>query len=318
MARLSDHERFVQTLATNTDKVKAVGRLVAACIRQCRSISVIVGRLTQSIEGFYSVKSFTKRELDIQKLVLAFSGPKLAFAICHGLDLPSPSVAQRDAYCIDIRASLAKPTYQEIQGNVSAIHKAGVMWRKGIRPPKRGLSIQSDEIALENRPRYDSRRNSVLGFSRTTADTCDLRVTENTLYAMVDSLKDGTLTVASEATVVAVGAFDGVDYDIFPIMISGTDKKENDMDQAEWLNLLGDVWENSEGGQDSYGFIWTYNSDGDPARRRALHRICLVQQLPPEHPIYPSLHPLPLLNLFVGKRAETVTFDPKHKFKSAH
>lgn len=56
-SRLSDHERFLNTLAT--DDRCAVGRLVAVALRGNRGISEITHCLQLSLRGLYHVKSYT-------------------------------------------------------------------------------------------------------------------------------------------------------------------------------------------------------------------------------------------------------------------
>lgn len=187
-----------------------------------------------------------------------------------------------------------------------------------MRPKQRGYTLLIDEIALEERPRFDVSRDAVIGISRESASLCDLSpVTLESLHGIADGLQDRSITRAKEATVVSLAAFDGEHYSPIPILLSGTDKTETERPQSQILNLIIDTWDQSEHGQSFYGDIWSIASDGDATRRKALHRLFMCETLSPSDDLYHLLGGMPLMNLNCGKKARTLEIDFKHKFKSA-
>ncbi|KAJ7898149.1 hypothetical protein B0H13DRAFT_2337610 [Mycena leptocephala] len=202
MSHLSDHEIFLSTVAM--DDMSSVGRLVAICLKQKRAISEITNRMSLSIRGMYHVKSFTENNMDIQRLVLSFGGPKLCYALAKALNLPSVRTVQSKSNFPTIRPCVGFPLRKEIEANLDSVHDTQVFWEKGKPLPCRGFSLLIDEIALEQRPKYDTDHDCIVGFSRFEAASCDMyHPTEETLGAMVDAIREGTLTRATEATVAA-------------------------------------------------------------------------------------------------------------------
>ncbi|KAF7326797.1 Ubiquitin carboxyl-terminal hydrolase 34 [Mycena sanguinolenta] len=183
--------------------------------------------------------------------------------------------------------------------------------------PKRGFSLQIDEVALDHRPRYDTERDAVVGFSRFDAASCEMyHPTEDRLGAMVDALQEGTLTRATEATVAAIAPYHREFYTPVPLMISGTCKRETDPQQTKWIKIIIETWKTSPHGESFYGPLWSIASDGDAVRRRALHTICMSQTLSCDSKLYPLLGHLPLMNMRCGQDELTADFDYKHKFKN--
>lgn len=152
------------------------------------------------------------------------------------------------------------------------------------------------------------------------ASTCDLSpVTLDTLYAIADGLHEmpqETISRAKEATVVTLAAFDYDHYHPAPLLISGTNKKETEQPQAEWIKLLLNTWDNASSGAASYGELWGVASDGDATRRKALHRVFMCQTLATSDPLYPMLGRMALMNMQCGEKACNLDIDYKHKFKS--
>jgi hypothetical protein len=129
----------------------------------------------------------------------------------------------------------------EIVHNLDALHNMQILWKEGVAPPKRGYCLLIDELALEERPGYDASQNAVVGMARENASTCDLSpVTLDTLNAIADGLHEQpeeTISWAKEATVMTLAAFNHDHYSPVPLLISGTNKKEMEKQQAQWIQL---------------------------------------------------------------------------------
>jgi hypothetical protein len=253
----------------------------------------------------------------LQQLVIAFGGPKLGYALSKAIGFPSVRTAQSHSSAPKILASIGFPTADEIIGNLQAHHDAHVLWKPGEVPPKRGFSIMIDEIALDERPRYDSARDVILGFARESDNECDFStVTVDTIHAAADALHEKRISYAKEATVASLAAFGECNYSPAPIVISGTNKTETVPQQTKLIRLLTDSYMGSPVGQELYGQLFSLSSDGDATRRKAGHRICLSETLDQSHPLFRLVGNLPLMNLQCGKGAITLDIDYKHKFKS--
>lgn len=145
-------------------------------------------------------------------------------------------------------------------------------------------------------------------------------MTLKTLEAAADSLDDGSLTIAKEVTILAIAAhdWDHYHYVAFPLLISGTNKSEDNIKQAMWMGTAMDVWDESPYCAALYGDLWSVRSDGNATRHCALHQLLMSRTLSMrmDGDLFTLLSLLHGLNLQCGARARTLTIDYKHKFKS--
>lgn len=253
----------------------------------------------------------------LQNLVLTMGGPKLAYTVAKALHLPSIHTTQTHSHYPHILASIGFPTCKDISDNLHALHNSCVLWKSGETPPKRGFSIMIDEIALEERPRYDTSRDAVIGFAWETDMECDLStVTVDTIHAAADALNEKRISYAKEATVASLAAFGEHNYSPAAILLSGTNKTEAVAWQHKLIQQLVDIYISSPVGQDCYGQLFSISTDGDATRRKACHKICLAENLDPSLPLFQFIGNLPLMNLRCGKGQITLDIDYKHKFKS--
>jgi hypothetical protein len=288
------------------------------------SLVSIMSRALQYVNAaiytFILLITAQKIHYDLQTLNIVFGGPKLGYAMAKALNLPSIRTTQTHSTRPRIQACIGFPTTDEIEYNLDALHKAHILWQNGVAPPTRGHCLLIDEIALEERPRYDASRDAVVGMARENASTCDLSpVTLDTLYAVADGLNETpqeTISRAKEATVVTLAAFDRDHYNPLPLLISGTNKKETEQPQAEWIQLLLDTWDSAPSGAVAYGELWGVASDGDATRRKALHRVFMCKTLSPSDPLYAQLGRMVLMNMQCGDKSRNLDIDYKHKFKS--
>ncbi|PBK67938.1 hypothetical protein ARMSODRAFT_988813 [Armillaria solidipes] len=279
--KLSDHKVFTCTVAM--DDTSATGRVVAIALKNHCSVSEI------------------EKQYDIQKLVLSFGVPKLAYALSKALCLPSIRSMQAHNHSPTIRACIGFPL---AKGDTQKYER-------------RPMSILIDEIALDERVRYDPDHDAVLGFSRVDAHNCDLvGLTESMLFAMADAVNEKTITKVSEATVAAIAPYNPKYYTPIPLLISGTCKRELDTDQAKWIKLLLHAWDSAEYGRATYGPIFSIASDGDAIHRQALHGICMSNLLSPDDDLFALVGHLLLMNLYCGKDQIMADFDYKHKLKN--
>ncbi|RDX54397.1 hypothetical protein OH76DRAFT_1320249, partial [Lentinus brumalis] len=314
--RLTDHERFMDAMA-NSD-FESVGRLVKVAIKNNKGVREIVRRLELAIAGKYHVRSYQEKHYEVQRLVLSLGGPRLAYTLSKALNLPSISTTRAHSHTPVILLSVGFPTVAEVSTNLILLHNAGAFTTgRGASVRRRGWAFEADEFALEERPRYEPTQNAIVGMAREDSDSCDLAtVTLDTLHAAADALEEGSLTLAKEATVVAIAAYDKEHYVSFPVLISGMKKTENEFGQARWISAVIEAWTKSPCGEVMYRPLWTVASDGDATRRRTLHRLLMSQPLEQTNPSYPALSGLRGLNLRCDSGARTLTIDYKHKFKN--
>ena len=101
-----------------------------------------------------------------------------------------------------------------------------------------------------------------------------------------------------------------------PLLTSGTNKKETQQPQAQWIQLLLDAWDNSLSGGTFYGELLGIVSDGDVTHHKASHHILMCNDLETSDPLHALLGRMALMNMQYGKKARNLDIDFKHKLKS--
>lgn len=249
-------------------------------------------------------------ELDIAALSLVISGPKLVYALSKSLALPSLTAIQKHSRPPAITPCSGFPKHEEIVGNINNCFRSksyGKPW---------GFEVMMDELSLEERPRYHYATNAVLGICREHGGAFDLEVSSmDPLDVLAEGLRNKEVHYSKESTVIAIAPLTGEDYGPLIIMISGTCKTETDLRQREWIELIESGWREAEHGEICHGDIWTFSSDGDATRHRAMHRNFMSKDLTQSSPIHCLLSPLKFMNLQVGANSVTSNFDTKHIFK---
>ncbi|KAK6984705.1 hypothetical protein R3P38DRAFT_2806315 [Favolaschia claudopus] len=135
--------------------------------------------------------------------------------------------------------------------------------------------VMLDEIAVEQRPRWDDKTNNILGACRECSNRVSFQLnTAADLEVFFNALDDGDIHLASEATVVAFGVLDKDPrvYSPRPCCISGTDKTETGPEHAKFIQQI-------------------LTADGEAKRGAALVELTMTRELSLHSPIYPLLIP---------------------------
>ncbi|KAF9489092.1 hypothetical protein BDN71DRAFT_1402179, partial [Pleurotus eryngii] len=117
----------------------------------------------------------------------------------------------------------------------------------------------------------------------------------------------------SEVTVAIFRAFNGTDYEPWPVLILATCKAEKAPEFANLVQLLDQAWNQSV--SRVYGALWCISMDGASTMRLGCHQICMPNELDPTDPLFDYLSKLPGLNITCGTNNVTYSSDPKHCIK---
>ncbi|KAJ6618015.1 hypothetical protein B0H10DRAFT_1947987 [Mycena sp. CBHHK59/15] len=321
--KLTDHQRIMMLLAS--DDVPGLRRILLTALKWGASPQVVYSLLEQAIAGLFSAwGGFTDRDLDISFLVKAIGGPRLLYALQKSHGLASRSIILHNQTIPQLQASIAIPSRDEINANISAL------LNPLIKPPPSqsgheklvGHAVMFDGVALETKCRYCPRRNVILGLCRehshwVNTQVTDLQSIEDIRAALFSpATKDEKVCFGSDATVVAIAPY-GRDnhYTPSPIVVSPSDKTEKGLELAKWMQTMIDSWQENENGESVHGPIWALASDGDAAYRLAKQTLCMVKQLDPKSDLGKILYPLIGLNLLTSIGNIIWTGDPKHIWK---
>ncbi|CUA75805.1 hypothetical protein RSOLAG22IIIB_06086 [Rhizoctonia solani] len=313
LGKLNDNKQLLLALSQVDDV--AVSRIVKVALGQGCGPTAIVDRLMKAQQSLYRCQSYSKKDIDIALLSLRLGGPRLLEALSKALNLPSLSTVYRHAERLYIRPSVAFPTENEVLANIKAVCGHA----QATQPAIQGFSLLIDEIALEERIRYSSAEDLLVGFCREC--TAPGRLQNMTgrpvsdIYDLKKLLDSGKCHRAKEATVMAIAPFGPDHYTPMVIVVSGTCKTESVDHQMRLLRLGYSAYKKSPHGAAALGPIWSFETDGDASRRLALFRLCTSRTLSSPSELYLILSPLELVNLECGEDNVTHDGDFKHEEK---
>jgi hypothetical protein len=309
--RIEVDNRFTDAILSNSSA--RVDQLIRVYSNRKVSRSAITDAILKASAGLLKVYSYTQSEIDMATVLLRTGGRKLLFAANHGLNLPSIHTVRSRSQITHLLPSLHLPTSLELFHNITE-----VFGKTRIPSLQCGHSVLIDEIALEERPTFIKWLNSIGGLCREDTSQVDLRITNVPgLRALSEALFGPTPTIhlAKEATVAGIAAFRGTNYEVMPIMVSGTCKKEGVNECVKLIETILDAWRLSPDGEAKHGPIWSFASDGDGVRRAAFHIVFMKETLSPKDPLFAHLGSLIGFNKQTGKHYITAEFDPKHLCK---
>ncbi|KAJ7498368.1 hypothetical protein B0H11DRAFT_1909401 [Mycena galericulata] len=315
MAALDDHKQFVMAIASG--RVERVAQLVQACLNNGVGIRGLLERYQSACQMVYNPKGFTEDDTMLGLLILRLGGARLAGIVHRAKGLPGLSTLRKHTVIRPLRASPGMPTVQEIEDNIDAFAEA--------EPESTGVPVivhrilMMDEIAVEQRPRWDDKTNMILGACRECSHKVSLELnTADDLEVFFNALDDGEIHLACEATVAAFGALskDPRVYSPRPCCISGTDKHEKGPEQANFIQQIMTAGHHKRvRGNITYRTI-SIASDGEAKRGAALVQKTMNRDLDSDSPIHKLLIPLDLMNFRVGEDDLTADKDYRHVLKT--
>lgn len=149
--KLLDHDHIIKLLATHD--VCALRRLLTVAIKNGASVSALFMQLQMAIQGLYSPRGHaSKRDYDIAFLAKALGGPRLLYALAHAIGIPSNSTLVQNHKVPVLLPSIAKPTADETEQNISSMFDPDVKPAPSYVPSegeKLGQVAMIDGVALD-------------------------------------------------------------------------------------------------------------------------------------------------------------------------
>ncbi|KAJ7192450.1 hypothetical protein GGX14DRAFT_380137 [Mycena pura] len=304
--KMGDYERLIMAIATND--VPRVNALLSTAIRNGASINTITAQLIEAVQGLRSTKGFTNFEHDLSLLIYRLGGHSLLYSLNHALGLPSLRTIGNSAHFVKITPTFGPVTIEEIRMNIKKV----ILEPRALagKLEKQGVVFMMDEVAIEEHLDYFPLENKVGGLCQKHSGTTPLTLqTYKSALNIVDKLRAGEVHFGKEMAVVAVRF--GDEKNIYPILAYPTCKGETVEDMMALYTFLMDAWE--ELGEEIFGEIRNFATDGDPLRRKVAYKMFCQEQLPNTHPLFPILCNLRGLNLCTGPKQILQTFDWRHR-----
>ncbi|KAJ7246639.1 hypothetical protein C8J57DRAFT_1081377 [Mycena rebaudengoi] len=202
-ATIDCHKEFV--MAVGSGKVTRIAPLVAASINNHESIQGLAQRIYRaSADTFregpkYNAKGFTVDKRMVGLIALRLGGARLADILHRALGLPGLTTLRKHTVIRPLRTSARMPTIEEIEENIDA-YTDGEDLPSG--PPEIiHQVIMLDEIAVEERLRWDDKDNMVKGTCREHSDDASLDFGDIADAEMLlQDITDGKVHMASEVS----------------------------------------------------------------------------------------------------------------------
>ncbi|KZV94449.1 hypothetical protein EXIGLDRAFT_767095 [Exidia glandulosa HHB12029] len=318
--RTTEHQRILVYIAAND--IAKLRWIVSATLNRGSNPTRLMSQLIRGAHDAYQPHGFSKKQLVASYLGHAIGKPKLMHSLGRAYGLVSKRTVDRNLPIPRLLASITCPTAADIEINIEVFLDPEVFLLPvslNLQDPQDlpGHVLMFDGIALEQRARYCTLRDQVLGLSRETASNAGTSAsTIGDIDSIRTALQEGRVRFGSEATVVAAATYtDTVNYSPVPLVVSPSDKTEKGPELQAWISLVLDCWK-----QHRYtkirGPVWSLASDGDAAFRYAKHRLCTVRALTSRDATWTALSPLRGFNRYTSADGlTTATCDPKHIIK---
>lgn len=303
-------------MAVATGDIPRLQQLIRQGLKEGAGISAIINKIEHALDSVYHARGYEKMDYDIALLVLRLGGRKLLYALNRYISVPSIRALQRIHAIIQLMPSIGAPKLSDIEFNIRSIFGPKTDGLDKARPFRTGMSIFWDEVNEEDVACYFPHMDSVGGLCREHSHNLNVRLTnfENAV-TIARALADGTVHYGKEASVIALGSFGTILRGAFPVLISPTCKQESPSESATLVQLVASAWKKL--GEQHFGPIWSFASDGDAGRRAMVYQLFMKRQIDTAHKLFKYVGRLPGLNLFVGDDDITGDFDWKHEVKRA-
>ena len=332
---LDDHKQWMMAIASG--RVDRVASLVQAGLKHKAGIKTLIHQYERAAEKLYQPKGYTNEDLMCSIVMLRLGGARVAEFAHRSMSLPSLTTIRRNTVLQPLTVSPAIPTLVEIEQNITACHSglAGIdggnqggdnfstnLDKNLDSCASRGGIVHQvlmfDELAIEQRVRWDDSTNKFLGICREHSHEISLEFTsERELDILCDAIGEKKVHLASEATVGGIGALSEIprEYSVRPIMFAGTCKRETGPHHARVIQTVLDAANNVNRQKNIPYRTVCIASDGEAKRGDALVILTMSSQLSRGSPIYEQLASLKLMNHLVGPDDITADKDFKHIFK---
>ncbi|KAF7294037.1 hypothetical protein MKEN_01450100 [Mycena kentingensis (nom. inval.)] len=276
LRRVADGKHFVSAILNND--LPRLRQLVAVGVRRGASTNAIIRMMQSAVDGAYQpIPTITSRTLDIALLIFRLGGWKLLYAVNQCLDIPSLRTLRNNMSFTRIMPTVGYINTDDIAHNIEEVIvkslAAAAAASASVSPsPLRGVSLQIDEVAIEERAAHSC--YGILGFC-----WCHSKLLKLSNWTYSDAVKlreqmcNGKAHLGKEMTVVSAFCFGG--RQTFPILALPTCKGVGPKESKIIYETAMDAWYRRAAS--TVGPIWSWATDGDASRPQS--RDCLLHAI---------------------------------------
>ncbi|KIJ09541.1 hypothetical protein PAXINDRAFT_87327, partial [Paxillus involutus ATCC 200175] len=311
--------RTLNTLGTHSALVMALSQSDAPWLRHIlqtlhkngASIHAILRRIEDAIANGYKPRGYSQDEIDLSILIYRVGGSNLLSALNQRLCLPAVRTICNGSSAVKIAPTIGSITSENISKNIRSV-VIGPRATASLTA-LRGVSLMTDETALDEAATYHPAENGVGGYCwKHAGNVYPFLDTYESAEQLALKLSAGDIHLGKEMTVVVAHCF-GEDI-TYPILATPSCKEEDHLDWEQLTKKLIDTWYEMDAHK-VIGPLWSFATDGDATRRKSGHKVFMSTKLTPSSPLYGILSDLPGLNLHAGPHEMTLDFDYKHILK---
>lgn len=194
---LTEQKRLLNAIASG--KVNRVDRLLSIGLQQKKGVWALLSSLDLAARQFYKPKNYTEEEAMHWLLVLQMGGNCLAHILHNSQDAPSVSYLRSRSTVPIITPSLAQPTVQEVEVNVSTTIETILQEMHELNGNVVHAVLMFDKLATEKRIRWDPKTNRFLGLCREHAHLMSTEfINEDDMEGMYRAIDKGDIHYAGE------------------------------------------------------------------------------------------------------------------------
>ncbi|KAF8153671.1 hypothetical protein BJ912DRAFT_476922, partial [Pholiota molesta] len=295
-ASIRIRNRQIQTwkrlvMAIGKSDIPRLRALMATQVRSGASVYSILEKVDKAACRQYSPKGYEQADFERAFLIYKLGGRSAANIAHRALGVPSIDATKRHIATAPLQPSPSFPTRQELSSNLQQCYPPDNVSRN---QPKFGMSIQFDELKVQERLRWDPRTNNILGVCREHGKVCALQFCSiNQAESIALALREKRIHLATEVTVIGSSILcnEPRKYVTKPFGMSGSCKQESVADQEKLIRTSMTALKEQE--SEINALLYCLCSDGDARRRRALINIAMKADLDPDDPSmrnYRSFH----------------------------
>ena len=247
VATLDNHKQWILAIASG--RVDRVASLVQAGLKHRAGIRTLIQEYERAAEKLYQPKGYTNEDIMRSIVMLQLSGTRVAEFAHRSMSLPSPTTIRQNTVMPALTVSPSAPTVAEIEENLKSCFMTTSSEEMDSASGSQASTIlhqvlMLDELAIEQRIRWDDSSNRFLGTCREHNHQLSLNFTsEKELDILCDAMDNKNVHLASEATVAGIGVLSQIprEYALRPIMFSGTCKRETGSHHVRMIQTVLDA-----------------------------------------------------------------------------
>lgn len=190
--KIDDQKRLVNAIAESN--YPSIGRLISTAVKQKLGISAITVRIKQAVSKLYSPKNYSEAERHLAILLWRFGGSRVCNIASRALNLPSVSTARRALAVPTIEVSAQFPIRATVKKNIAAVFPPDE-----VKDKRLWINVETDELKLDERPRFDELQNAIVGMCREHIGNFETQFRSiEDLQALVDGKNNGEVHIGSE------------------------------------------------------------------------------------------------------------------------